>query len=200
MDDYAGDVVALMDALGIETAVIGGLSMGGYVTFALFRQAPERFDGVILADTKAQADTAEGQAGRRAMSETLRGSGVSAVVDELLPKLLGETTHRERPQVLADARRLMEANQPDAIDAALHALMTRPDSTPDLPRISCPALVIVGQEDAVTPAADAELLALLDSQGGAGRAAARGPPVESRGAGRVLERAGEVSVARCLLT
>jgi pimeloyl-ACP methyl ester carboxylesterase len=159
IDDYARDVIALMDALGIETAVIGGLSMGGYVTFAVFRQAPARFAGVILADTKAQADTPEGQAGRRAMSATLRSKGVSAVVDELLPKLLGETTHRERPQVLADARRLMEANHPDAIAAALHALMTRPDSTPDLPRISCPALVIVGQEDVVTPAADAELLA-----------------------------------------
>ena len=61
-----------MDALGIETAVIGGLSMGGYVTFAIFRQAPARFEGVILADTKAQADTAEGQAGRRAMSAKLR--------------------------------------------------------------------------------------------------------------------------------
>jgi 3-oxoadipate enol-lactonase len=159
MDEYAGDIIALMDALGIETAVIGGLSMGGYVTFALFRQAPKRFDGVMLADTKAQADTPEGQAGRRAMSEMLRTKGVSAVVDELLPRLVGETTHRERPEVLVDARRLMEANQPDAIDAALHALMTRPDSTPDLHRISCPALVIVGQEDVVTPAADAELLA-----------------------------------------
>ncbi len=159
MDAYAGDVVALMDALGIETAVIGGLSMGGYVTFALFRQAPGRFAGVVLADTKAQADTPEGQAGRRATSELLRGRGVSAVVDTLLPKLVGETTHRERPQVLAEARRIMEANQPDAIDAALHALINRPDSTPDLRRISCPALVIVGQEDTVTPAADAELLA-----------------------------------------
>lgn len=159
IDDYARDIVALMDALGIESAVIGGLSMGGYVTFAIFRQAPARFEGVILADTKAQPDTAEGQVGRRAMSATLRSSGVSAVVDELLPKLLGETTHRERPHVLSDVRRLMEANQPDAIDAALHALMTRPDSTPDLPRVSCPALVIVGQEDVVTPAADAELLA-----------------------------------------
>jgi pimeloyl-ACP methyl ester carboxylesterase len=159
MHEYAGDVVALLDALGIETAVIGGLSMGGYVTFALFRQAPERFAGVILADTKAQADTLEGQAGRRAMSEVLRAKGVSAVVDGLLPKLVGETTHRERPQVLVDARLLMEANHPDAIDAALHALMTRPDSTPDLGNITCPALVIVGQEDVLTPAADAELLA-----------------------------------------
>jgi 3-oxoadipate enol-lactonase len=159
VDDYAGDVLALMNALSIETAVIGGLSMGGYITFALFRQAPERFDGVILADTKAQADTPDGRTGRRAMSEMLRGGGVSAVVDGLLPKLVGDTTRRDRPAVLANARRLMEASSPDAIDAALHALMTRPDSTADLGRIKCPALVIVGQEDTVTPAADAELLA-----------------------------------------
>lgn len=159
VDDYAGDLLALMNALSIETAVIGGLSMGGYITFALFRQAPGRFDGVILADTKAQADTPDGRAGRRAMSELLRAKGVSAVVDGLLPKLVGETTRRDRPTVLASARRLMEASSPDAIDAALHALMNRPDSTADLGRIKCPALVIVGQEDTVTPAADAELLA-----------------------------------------
>ena len=159
VDEYAGDVLALMTALGIASAVIGGLSMGGYVTLAVFRQAPDRFDGVILADTKAPADTADGRAGRLAMQETLRTKGVGAVVDVLLPKLVGETSRRERPQVLASTRQLMEANQPGAIDAALHALMTRPDSTPDLDRIRCPTLVIVGQEDTVTPAADAELLA-----------------------------------------
>jgi 3-oxoadipate enol-lactonase len=159
VDDYAGDVLALLDALSVDRAVIGGLSMGGYVTFAIFRRAPVRFTGIILADTKAQADTADGKAGRRAMSELLRTKGMTAVVDELLPRLLGETTRRERPAALAEARQLMEANHPAAIDAALHALMTRPDSTPDLARITCPALVIVGQEDTVTPAADAELLA-----------------------------------------
>ncbi len=104
MDDYAGDVLALMDALAIETAVIGGLSMGGYITFAMFRQAPERFTGIVLADTKAPPDTEEGRAGRRAMSETVKSSGVSAIVDTLLPRLLGETTRRERPEVVARAQ------------------------------------------------------------------------------------------------
>ena len=159
MDDYAGDILGLLEGLSIDRAVIGGLSMGGYVTFALFRQVPARFAGIILADTKAQADTPDGKAGRRAMSELVRTRGVEAVVDALLPKLTGETTRRERPGALADARRLMEANHPAAIDAALHALMTRPDSTADLSRIACPALVIVGQEDTVTPPADAELVA-----------------------------------------
>ncbi len=159
MDDYGADVLALMDALAIETAVIGGLSMGGYITFAMFRQAPERFGGIVLADTKAPPDTEEGRAGRRAMSETVKSSGVSAIVDTLIPRLLGETTRRERPEVEARARRLMSGNSARAIDAALHALMMRPDSTPDLARIGCPALIVVGQEDSLTPPAEAELLA-----------------------------------------
>jgi 3-oxoadipate enol-lactonase len=159
MDDYARDVLGVMDALAIESAVIGGLSMGGYVTFALFRLAPERFAGVVLADTKAPADSAEARAGRRAMSETVRTAGPRAIVDTLLSRLVGETTCRDRPQVLARVRELMEQTSAAGIDAALHALMTRPDSTPDLGRIRCPALVIVGQEDTLTPQREAELLA-----------------------------------------
>jgi 3-oxoadipate enol-lactonase len=129
------------------------------VTFAIFRQAPDRFTGIVLADTKAPADTEEGRAGRRAMAEAARTSGVRAVVDGLLPRLVGETTRRERPEVMARARAMMEANSVAAIDAAIHALMTRPDSTPDLGRIACPALVIVGQEDTLTPMSDSERLA-----------------------------------------
>jgi pimeloyl-ACP methyl ester carboxylesterase len=159
MDDYANDVLGLMDAAAIETAVIGGLSMGGYVTFALFRLAPGRFAGVVLADTKAQADTEAGVAARRALLETLRAGGVSAVADSMMTMVVGETTRRENPQVMTWVRELMEANKPEAIAAAVHALMGRPDSTPDLGRIRCPALVIVGEEDTVTPSADAELLA-----------------------------------------
>ena len=72
-----------------------------------------------------------------------------------MPKVVGETTRRETPQVMTSVRQLMEANRPEAIAAAVHALMSRPDSTPDLGRIRCPALVIVGEEDVVTPPADA---------------------------------------------
>jgi pimeloyl-ACP methyl ester carboxylesterase len=93
------------------------------------------------------------------MSEQLRASGVAGVVETLLPRLLGETSHRERPEVVEHARHMMAGNSAGAIDAALHALMSRPDSTPDLAQIACPTLVIVGQEDRLTPPADAELLA-----------------------------------------
>jgi 3-oxoadipate enol-lactonase len=158
INDYASDALELMNALDLERAVIGGLSMGGYVAFAMFRQAPGRLSGMILADTKAPADTDDGVRSRRALLELVRSSGVKAVADQMIGKLLGETSRRERPGLAADVRRLIEANSAEGVDAAIYALMTRPDSTPDLPRIECPTLVIVGEEDGVTPVADAEVL------------------------------------------
>jgi pimeloyl-ACP methyl ester carboxylesterase len=159
IDEYASDVLALLDAIGIARAVFVGLSMGGYVSFAIARKALDRIDGLVLADTKAAGDTAEGKAGRLAMIETLRTKGLEAVIDGLLAKLPGETTRSQRKDTVAEIRQLMAANRLEAVEAALYVLMTRPDSTPDLRSISCPTLVIVGDEDTVTPRADADVLA-----------------------------------------
>jgi 3-oxoadipate enol-lactonase len=159
MDDYAADLEALLDALDIERAVAAGLSMGGYVIFALLRRSPERTSGLILADTRPQADTAEGRENRRKMRELVRTSGPSAVADQMLPKLLSATSRRERPELEDLVRGLIEANPVNAIDAAIHALMMRPDSTGDLSRIAVPALIIAGADDQVTPVADSELMA-----------------------------------------
>ena len=158
MDDYAADVEGLLNELEIDRAVIGGLSMGGYVTFALLRRAPERFSGFVLADTRAGADTPDGRQARRALAEVANRDGAAAVADQMLPKLLGETTRRERPAVARDVRRLIMQNSVEAIDGGIHALMGRPDSTPDLAHISTPTLVIVGDEDVVTPLPESELL------------------------------------------
>jgi 3-oxoadipate enol-lactonase len=158
MDDYAIDIVALMDALTIDRAVLGGLSMGGYIAFAFHRFAPERVRGLVLSDTRPQGDTAEGARGRMAMLERLRTDGVGAVADELIPKLLGGTTRRLRSAVEAEVRRLIEANDAYGIAGAIHALINRPDSTPDLARIRVPTLVVVGEEDTITPVADAEIV------------------------------------------
>lgn len=153
IDDYAADMESLLDALEIESASIGGLSMGGYITFALHRRAPERFTSIVLADTKAEADTAQGRENRRAMSALVRAEGVGAVADTMLPKLM---SGQADPQLVRTVRRLIERNTADGIDAALHAMMDRPDSTPDLPRMAVPVLVIVGGEDVLTPPADSE--------------------------------------------
>lgn len=159
VDHFAEDVDALLDALAIDRAVIGGLSMGGYVTLALFRKSPQRFDGMILADTRSQGDTAEGKEGRRWMLDLVGGKGSSAVADQMLPKLLGSTTRRERPELEPLVRAMIERTDPGAIAAAIEAMMDRPDSTPDLSRIGCQTLIVVGDEDGLTPPADSESLA-----------------------------------------
>lgn len=156
VDDYAGDVVDLLDALHIHEAVVGGLSMGGYVAFALLRHAARYVQGLILADTKAPADTPEGVEGRKRMIELVRSKGPAAVAEEMIPKLLGETTRRMRPEVVDRVRALATSSSAEAIAGALRALMTRPDATPQLPTIHVPTLVVVGEEDTVTPRAAAE--------------------------------------------
>jgi 3-oxoadipate enol-lactonase len=151
MDDYAGDVIDLLDALHIGEAVIGGVSMGGYISFAMFRHAPRYFQGMILADTRPQADTPEGVEGRKRMLALVRDKGPAAVADEMLPKLLAEETRRKQPEVAARVRELVLANSNTAIAGAITALMTRPDSTAVLSTIHCPTLVVVGEADTITP-------------------------------------------------
>jgi pimeloyl-ACP methyl ester carboxylesterase len=154
MDDYAGEVVDLLDALRVPEAVICGLSMGGYVAFALIRRAPRYVRGLVLADTRPQADTAEGVEARKRMLSLVReqgAAGVAAVANEMLPKLLSDATRQQHSDIVDRVRALMLANSADAIAAAITALMTRPDSTPLLPEIHCPTLILVGEHDVVTP-------------------------------------------------
>jgi pimeloyl-ACP methyl ester carboxylesterase len=156
MDDHAGDIIDLLDALHIEDAVIGGQSMGGYVAFALFRHAPRYFRGLILADTRSQADTPEGVEGRKRLLKTLKEKGPSAVADDMVPKLLGEHTRQQEPRMSDHVRSLILASSADAIGNAITALMTRPDSTPLLSSIHCPTLILVGEQDTLTPPALSE--------------------------------------------
>jgi len=158
LDLVADDVAALLDDLGLDDVVLGGLSMGGYVAFALFRRAPRRFTGMVLADTKAQADTQEGREGRRKMIDLVREGGARAVADQMLPKLLGPTSHDSRPEVALAVRQMIETAPVSAIADASRAMMGRPDSIPDLAAARCPGLVIVGAEDVITPATDAAVM------------------------------------------
>jgi pimeloyl-ACP methyl ester carboxylesterase len=156
VDDYAGDVIDLLDGLHVRDAVVGGLSMGGYVAFALMRLAANYVRGLVLADTRSTADTPEGVEGRKRTAELARREGVDAVVEQMLPKLLGETTRRDRPEVGALVRSMARENSVDATVGAIAAMMRRPDSTPLLASIHVPTLVIVGEEDTLTPPAASE--------------------------------------------
>jgi 3-oxoadipate enol-lactonase len=156
VDDYSGDIIDLLDALHVDQAVVAGLSLGGYVAFALLRLAARYIQGLILADTRPQADTPEGVAARVRMLQLVQDRGPSAVADEMVPKLLGETTRRTQPVIEDRVRSLVNANSAEAIAGAVRALMMRPDSTPLLASIHVPTLIVVGEEDTVTPPALSE--------------------------------------------
>jgi 3-oxoadipate enol-lactonase len=152
-DDAAGDVVDLMDQLHIESAVIGGVSMGGYLAFALYRWAARYFAGMLLADTRPDADSPDAIEGRQRMLATLAEQGPSAIANAMIPRLLGETTRQTRQDLVDQVRSFVMSNSAEAIEGALVALMTRPDSRPILSTIDCPVLIVVGEEDVVTPPA-----------------------------------------------
>lgn len=158
LDDMAADVVAFLDALEIEKAVIGGLSMGGYVTMALYRLAPERFTAMVLANTRAGADSPEGRAAREKMAQLVRREGPQAVADDMLPKLLGATSRRARPHLTPLVRKLITNNTAEGIEAAIHAVKERQDSLTTLERAAVPALVITSDEDAIIPVTESETM------------------------------------------
>jgi pimeloyl-ACP methyl ester carboxylesterase len=157
--DYAVDVIDLLAELGIGSVVVCGLSMGGYATIALLRRAPALASAVVFADTRAGADSLEARANRRSLLAVLEREGSSGVARDVIPKLLGPTAHLDRPDLEAGLRRLIKQQSPAAIRGAIVRLMDRPDSTPMLPEIRVPALVVVGSDDVVTPPVEAERLA-----------------------------------------
>jgi pimeloyl-ACP methyl ester carboxylesterase len=152
----AEDVRALLGHLRIARTAVVGLSMGGYLAFELWRQAPGLIRGLALCDTKAGADTAEGAAGRETFAKGALEHGLPWVADAMVPKLL-------RPGAEAAAvkavRQLVAGGTPAGVAAAARGLGARPDSTATMATISVPTLVVVGEEDGLTPPADAEKLA-----------------------------------------
>ncbi len=159
LEQYADDIAGLLDHLAIKQAVLIGLSMGGYVGFAFYRKYADRLRAMVLADTRAQADSEEGRAGRFTMAQTAYKKGSGAVADMMIPKLFGATSLGTRPDLAAQIRGIIEGNEPSGIIVDLMAMADRPDSRSLLPKITCPTLVIVGEEDQPTPPADAEVIA-----------------------------------------
>lgn len=151
IEDLADDVAALLDAVGVDTAVVAGLSMGGYVAFALLRRHPGRVRGLILADTRAEADTKDARERRHATAERVRAEGTQMLVHELLPRLVSDETRRARPDVVATLEQMISAAHPAGVIAALEAMAARPDSRDLLGKITIPTCVIAGEEDAIAP-------------------------------------------------
>lgn len=159
LDAFARAALKDMDAAGLERAVVVGLSMGGYVAFRLHALAPERVAGLVLADTRAGADDEAGRKKRTDQAARARSEGIGWMPDAMVPALLGETTRRERPAVVDHVRQLIAQAHPEGVARALEAMRRRPDSTPALAGIGVPTLVVVGEEDTLTPPAESRIIA-----------------------------------------
>ena len=156
MNRMAQDVAQLMDHLEIPQAVIGGLSMGGYVALAFYKQFPSRVRALILADTRAQADTEEAKQTRAQQAEKALSEGMAGIADAMLPKLLTPETVSKRPEIVKRVRDMMLTSKPEGAAAALRGMAEREDQTQFLSQISSPTLILVGAEDAITPVIDSE--------------------------------------------
>lgn len=158
MAAYADDLVRLLDRLEVRRAVVAGLSMGGYVAFEMLRRHRERVAGLMLMDTRAEADGAEARATREQMIVLARTEGVRAVAERLLPRLVGRSTQQTQPHLVEQVREMMVRAPLPGVVGALGAMRDRADATPLLPEIAVPTLVVVGQEDEMTPPAVARAL------------------------------------------
>jgi 3-oxoadipate enol-lactonase len=159
MDAMADDLAALLDELGVRTAVFCGLSMGGYIAFAMLRRHAARLRALVLCDTRPGADTDEARRGRLEGAALVTAQGTAPLIDSLLPKLLSAETRRDRPEVEQEVREMMQAQPAETVAAALRGMAARPDSTPLLRSIVVPTRIIVGAADQITPVGEAQLMA-----------------------------------------
>lgn len=158
LDQYADDVRALLHHLDIPQAVLLGLSMGGYVSLAFARKYADRLKGLVLADTRARADSQDARIGRFRLAQTALRQGTGAVAEIMLPKLLGPTSLSINPTLVEYVRKTIQVTPVSGIITSLMAMADRPDSVPHLRAVTCPTLIVVGQEDTTTPLADAQLM------------------------------------------
>lgn len=156
LDEHADDLAALLDARSIPRATLLGLSMGGYIALAFVRRHPSRLSGLILADTRASADTPEARQGRDRAIALVRSSGVEALIEELLPKLLVSGPDSELARKVRDIAR---SQSPEGVVAALTAMRDRLDATELLHTIAVPTLVLVGSEDRLTTVSEVRAMA-----------------------------------------
>jgi 3-oxoadipate enol-lactonase len=159
METLADDIAALLDALQIDTCALGGLSMGGYVAFAFYRKYGARLNALILANTRPQADSDASRARREELAQLAEREGSRPIAEEQLSRLLKPATLQDPTGITARLRAMMGAATSTGIAGALRGMALRPDSTGLLPQITCPTLIIAGEEDAITPPTDAQLMA-----------------------------------------
>jgi pimeloyl-ACP methyl ester carboxylesterase len=159
MDDYASDVKALLDSLGVERPVMGGLSMGGYIALAYVKEYPHNMRGLILSNTRAAADSESAREGRYATADKALAGGVAEIAESLLPKMLTQATITQRASLAGYVKKMMARQPAEGIAAALKGMAGRPDRTALLPEIKVPVLIITAQDDTLIPVSESEAMA-----------------------------------------
>ncbi len=160
MEQYADELVELLDALGVsEPIILAGFSMGGYIAWQFVRKYPGRLKAFIQCDTRALADTDEARAGRLKMAENVAAWGSERVAEMMGPKLFSARAFEMKPQLMTELRSVVAKTPPAAIAAAQRGLAARPDMSAGLSKIQLATLVIVGEQDAISSAAEMSTIA-----------------------------------------
>jgi 3-oxoadipate enol-lactonase len=158
MEKHAADVARILDDAEVGRAAFAGVSIGGYVLFEFWRRYRGRVASIAFIDTKAQPDNEQGRANRLQAAADVLEKGVEPFIDNMLPKLFGETSLRTRPDLVESARKFMLKMSPQDINLVQRGMAERPDSVPTLKTINVPTVVVVGNEDTLSTPADAELI------------------------------------------
>jgi pimeloyl-ACP methyl ester carboxylesterase len=158
MHKHALDVKRVMDAAGVDRAPLVGVSIGGYSIFEFWRRYHDRVNALVLCNTKAQADTSEARATRLSSANDVLERGTEPFFESMIPKLVGETTRRSRPDRVEGALRMMRKMSAEDVAGVQRGMAERPDSVPTLRTINVPTLIITADEDILTGVLDAELM------------------------------------------
>jgi 3-oxoadipate enol-lactonase len=148
----------LLDYLRIEKAVVVGLSMGGYIALRAIERNPERFKGLVLCDTRSEADTNEGKIKRATSIQSVKTDGVKKYAEGFVKAVFASQTFEKNPEAVKFIRQIIEKTSPTAIAGTLLALASRTDTTESLSKITVPTLILVGEHDALTPVSSARLM------------------------------------------
>ena len=158
MEKHSSEMTRVLDECGVGRAIFNGVSIGGYVLFEFWRRFRNRVAGIVIVDSRPQADTPEGRSNRFKAAEDVMQRGSEPFLDSLIPKLFGRTTVETRPDLIDLARPMMKKMSPQAIAQVQQGMAERPNSIPTLKTIDVPTLILIGEEDMLATIADGELM------------------------------------------
>jgi pimeloyl-ACP methyl ester carboxylesterase len=158
MAKHAADVAQILDHAEVGRAAFAGVSIGGYVLFEFWRRYRDRVTALALCNTKAQADTPEGKAGRLQAAADVMERGTEPFFESMVPKLMGKTTRGTRPDLVEGALRMMRKMSPERVAQVQRGMAERPDSVPTLRTINVLTLLVTGDEDVLTGPPEADLM------------------------------------------